>query len=195
MIPTIDDILVDIIRDRLTFLKNNIHFIDEIFSSASDDLRNQLKHYLTTQNIKVIKNYPRDQAQLPAYAVLLGSEEEIVESLGNYLEDVGDGAELYGTMFKSRYRIETWSTNADLTVGLFLILKWIFLDARDALIKQGLLLQHLGAADLEPLPNFPDFPYRRALLFETTSEAWVTRTYETISEVVDESEFRIRGEH
>lgn len=194
MIPIIDDILVEVIQTRVGFLKQNIHLIDELFSTASESIRNQLKNYLTSQNIKVVKNYPRDQAQLPTYAILLGREEEVHESLGNYLEDNNDDTELYGTMFQSQYRIETWSTNADLTVCLFLILKWIFLDARDDLNKKGLLLQHLGAADLDPIPDFPDFPYRRALLFETTSEAWINRTYDTISEVIDESEFRVKGD-
>jgi hypothetical protein len=100
------------------------------------------------------------------------------------------GTELYGTMFNSQYRVETWTTNGDLTVMLYHLLKWIFLTARDELAESGLVKQTLGGMDFEPSPEyFPEFVYRRAMTFSTTAEATVDKQFGYISDIVDESIF------
>ncbi len=81
------------------------------------------------------------------------------------------GLESYGTFYNSQYRIETWTTNGDLTVLLYHLLKWIMLSSRDYLGEQGLVVQNLGGLDFEPAPEYmPEFVFRRALTFECTTE-------------------------
>lgn len=71
------------------------------------------------------------------------------------------------TQFESNFRIEVWTTNADLTVQLYYLVKWALLVGRDRLhLEIGLYNQKLGGSDFQPAPNFfPDFVYRRALTF------------------------------
>jgi len=249
MIPIIEDVIAQIIDSRLKYLKANVDIVDRIFSTATLTSRNRLKEYITSSNIKVLRGFPRDQTQLPAYVILLGGEREQEESLGTFIDDdednfttatvtetqkayrqgesyviqtrkkpilnvqsitVGDmsyqspqfmvldnekgivqinvpvqtyddvridftvlstGNELYGTLFNSQYRIETWTSNGDLTVLLYHLLKWIFISARNELVNSGLVRQTLGGMDFEPAPEyFPEFVYRRAMTFEVFTE-------------------------
>lgn len=86
----------------------------------------------------------------------------------NYLSE---GDDLYGVMINSQYRIETWTNNGDLTVMLYHLLKWIMLSAKDKLTERGLIIQDMGGTDFEPQPEyFPEFVYRRAMLFNAQYE-------------------------
>lgn len=70
-------------------------------------------------------------------------------------------------LYEANYRLEVWSTNGDLTVELYHILKWTLLAGRGDLIQNyDIFRQRLSGADFEPVTNMsPDFVYRRALSF------------------------------
>lgn len=247
MIPMVEDIIYDAIDERLKFLKSNVDILDSIFSSASVTTRNKLKEYISNNSIKVMRGYPITQAQLPAYCIMLGGEQEQVAGLDNYLGESDDvvtasftetvpidnktgkfqtlhkplvsitsftyegltytgdyagivdplkgivqltgsdlkdptiqvtyvykslGYSMYGTMYHSQFRVESWTGNGDLTVILYYLLKWMFLTKRQYFSSQNLFIQNLGGLDFEPLPEyFPDFVFRRALTFECTTDA------------------------
>lgn len=77
-------------------------------------------------------------------------------------------SEVYNeVMYDADYKIEVWTSNGDLTVKLYHILKWILLSSRDYLVTDVKLhRQKLGGGDFEPVPGyFPEFVYRRGLTF------------------------------
>lgn len=85
MIPLVEDLLTEVIETRLKWLKTNVDIVDRIFSQASVTSRNRLKEYLANNNIRVLRGFPIDRAQLPAYVIMLGGENEINQTIGNYL--------------------------------------------------------------------------------------------------------------
>lgn len=90
VIPIIEEVISQIIDSRLKYLKANVDIVDRIFSTATLTSRNRLKEYITSSNIKILRGFPRDQTQLPAYVILLGGEREQEENLGTFMDDDED---------------------------------------------------------------------------------------------------------
>lgn len=86
--------------------------------------------------------------------------------------DALKGEKQYGftvneTFLDNRYRIETWSDNADLTLAYYQILLWTLLKYRDYLESSwGLMEQRVEGGDIMPQPEYyPEFLYVRGLMF------------------------------
>ena len=262
MIPIVEDYLSELIEKQLSYLKGNPNHIDKILRMSPSKLFS-LKTFIegkqpNTKPIRVIRGYPREPTQLPCIAILLSSEEETQDSLGDHGEgsitsvnsttieariidrpnsgydmphiklpnvpiehvseivdnalgmkladedyelvnpqkgivaiydtdlDDGDavtvsfthatdGEEELETMYDLTYRIEVWTSNGDLTVQLYHLLKWTLMSKRDELVSiNNLFKQKLSGADFEPVPAyFPEFVYRRALSLACTTHASV----------------------
>lgn len=83
----VEDLITEIIESRLKFLKDNVDIVDRIFQTSSISLRNKLKSYLKSNQIKVVRGFPRDQSMLPGYVILLGAEREEQQSIGDFLDE------------------------------------------------------------------------------------------------------------
>lgn len=188
MFLVVENVLTQVIEDRLNYLKANPSVIDDIFAPTNAD---QIKSYLLNNQINVVRGFPRDPSALPAYAIVLGAEREEPESIGQYIgDDETLHEEMYGTLSVAQYRIETWTNNGDLTVLLYHLLKWMMLSQRDYLESEGLKRQSYTASDLEPVQTqFPELIYRRALNIEITYEVRWNTSYGTITKIVDQSDF------
>lgn len=90
------------------------------------------------------------------------------KSLGYFMEEV---------FLDTRYRIETWSNNAELTLILYTILLWNFLTYRTYLESSwGLCRQRVDGGDIMPQPEFyPEFVYVRGLVYSCTTVETVPR--------------------
>jgi hypothetical protein len=129
------------------------------------------------------------------YASVIDFNKSIAKLAGSDLVDVTisvtytyktTGYNLYGTMYHSQYRVESWTTNGDLTVILYHLLKWMFLTKRQYFSSQNLFIQNLGGLDFEPAPEyFPEFVFRRALTFECTTDASYDEAYTYIEGITD----------
>ncbi|MDP4224900.1 MAG: hypothetical protein Q8910_00825 [Bacteroidota bacterium] len=161
MINIIEDTLSQLIDTKLKYLSANPSFISAILNIDSTKA-SRLTQYLQTTPIKIIRGFPRTQAELPGICILLSNEEETQESLGNVSFDETQTE----TIYSSDYRLEIWTENGDLTVQLYHLLKWCILSGRDDLANVGMFNQRIGGTDFEPAPEyFPIFVYRRALTF------------------------------
>lgn len=83
------------------------------------------------------------------------------------------------------YRFEIWSSNAELTLALWLFVLWCLLRYRTYLeTSWGLYRQRVDGGDIMPVPEwYPEFVYIRSLSFSCTTvlqvpreEAFVTKT-------------------
>ncbi|QPX71639.1 hypothetical protein [Bacillus phage SP8] len=98
MIPVIEDYLSELVSRKIKQLKENPNLISRILR-VSEGRTTRLQSYLGNPDskISVVKGYPRPDAQLPCYAVLLSGEEETQDGLGDYDElgdySVGDATE------------------------------------------------------------------------------------------------------
>ena len=181
MIPLIDAYLREIVVDRLKWLRANSIMIDEIFSTlGSKTTLNSLKKFVLEKNIKVLLGYPREEQSLPCYVINIAIEDESAIGIGDNVDDYEeewnefDESTKYvldGVYFNSKFRIECWSDNADLTSYLYIILKWILLSSRKKMLSTGLQLPSLSGADIEPVPDYLSiFVYRRSVVLSVTYE-------------------------
>ncbi|WCS68720.1 hypothetical protein Goe19_00790 [Bacillus phage vB_BsuM-Goe19] len=98
MIPVIEDYLTELISRKIKQLKENPNLTSRILR-VSEGRSTRLQTYLgaSDSKIAVVKGYPRPDAQIPCYAVLLAEEEETQDGLGDYDElgdySVGDATE------------------------------------------------------------------------------------------------------
>lgn len=129
-----------------------------------------IKQVNVLHNISTGEMYPIDMldlSELNRGVIWLPAsceEGDVIQVEYLYITSATDG--VY-TQFDSNFRIEVWTTNADLTVQLYYLTKWALLVGRDRLHQEvGLYRQKLGGSDFQPAPSFfPDFVYRRALTF------------------------------
>lgn len=89
MIPVVEDYLSELLENKLDYLKKNPDQYANILGSSELRIK-RLAEFLDKNQIKVIKGYPREPAQLPCVCILLSSEEENQETLGNMDEYVQD---------------------------------------------------------------------------------------------------------
>lgn len=186
MFLMVETLLSQVIQNQLNTFRQNPTLLDTIFSGVDPATQNQAKNYILNNQLNVVRGFPRDPAQLPAYSIVLGSEREEVEAIGQYLfDDTDNSQELYGTLYNAQYRIEVWTDNADLTIVLYNLLKWILLANRSYLESQGITRQTLMGTDFEPIKTeLPLLIYRRAVVFETTYEVRWANTYTNITGVI-----------
>lgn len=84
MIPIIEEELKFVINEKLKELRDNVDVVDKIFSKVKVSDRLKLKQYLSNEEIKVIRGFPRSQNHVPSYVILLGAEQEHTESIGEF---------------------------------------------------------------------------------------------------------------
>lgn len=78
-------------------------------------------------------------------------------------------------LYEADYRLEVWTTNGDLTVELYHLVKWALLVGRDFLgYDKYIYRQKLGGSDFEPATGyFPEFVYRRSVTYWCQFSAFV----------------------
>ena len=180
MIPIVDDFLQAMIVSKLRFLKENPKLIEYIFQTGNAEVIRRLQQLLTSQQLRVVIGFPREQSTLPAYVITLAPEQEQPSGLGDNLsgyglDDIGMGEEpeeiaqlflddyIASTFMNATYRIECWSDNGDLTAYMYAILKWCLWTSRLEMLKMGWNNIRVEGTDLEQVPDYmPIFIYRRA---------------------------------
>lgn len=180
MIPIVDDFIQAMIVNKLKFLKEHPKLLEYIFQTGHPETIERLQKLLTTQQLRVVIGFPREQSALPAYVITLAPEQEQPSGLGDNLamyglEEIGIGedpesiAQLFiddyiaSTFMNATYRVECWSDNGDLTAYMYAILKWCLWTSRLEMLNMGWNNIRVEGTDLEPVPDYmPVFIYRRA---------------------------------
>jgi hypothetical protein len=88
-----------------------------------------------------------------------------IDKLVGNVED--NEADILEAFFDPQYRIEVWTNNAEVTIMMWDVVKWLLLRYRYYLETSfGLLSQKLGGGDVVPQPDYyPEFVYIRSLEF------------------------------
>lgn len=202
MIPLIDDFLQKFLVTKLRYLKANPSMIGMIFQTGQRESLSKLTQFITTQKIRVVIGYPRDQSSLPAYVITLAPEQEQPSGLGDNVNTYGpalgmgeepdDIAQEYlddfvaSTMMNANYRIECWSDNGDLTSYMYIVLKWCLWSSRKEMLALGWNNIRLDGTDLEPVPDYmPIFVYRRSVSISVTYDALYHEDVNSIAKFLD----------
>lgn len=181
MIPVLDLLIKDLMKEGIEHLRQNIDKVDRYFSHLPEKNMEDIKFILENINIPVLCGFPREENKIPCLVVMVAGEDEVPYGLGdgideryyeqglgedNYLNWSPDGSKYIqeNIQMNAQIRIEVWSDNAIMTSLLYAITKYCFLRAKTRLVQQGILTPTLGGGDLEPVPEYLSFfIYRKAL--------------------------------
>lgn len=121
-------------------------------------------------SIAGVANRDKDGIRYMSFRIIDSSDEidVYISSLKGEASTLGETEEVY---FDSRYRIESWSNNADLTLVMFDIAKWNLLKYRSYMESSlGLYRARLDGGDIMPQPEwYPEFVYVRGLGFNCST--------------------------
>src|SRR4030042_880250 len=117
-------------------------------------------------NIKGIADRDKNAVRYMSFKVTDDSLESDVY-VARLIGEKEPSSEYKEAFFDSRYRIEVWTDNAELTLNLWIILLWNLLKYRDYLEQSwGIMEQTVGGGDVAPQPEYyPEFVYIRGLVF------------------------------
>lgn len=86
MIPLVEDYLSELIQQKIQMLRANPRLLRNILGTSEQRLE-ELAEYLAIKPVRVIKGYPRGQADLPCICILLSGEDESQMGLGDYIAE------------------------------------------------------------------------------------------------------------
>ncbi|MHB1418294.1 MAG: hypothetical protein ACYCX4_01715 [Bacillota bacterium] len=191
-----DALVVQAIKDGLAMVKANTTLLDDILTSLEPEELAEAKTWFgnAKNRVNVFKGFPRNPAaEVPCVSVTLAGEQETDEPMGDFVEideEASDYQEIDGSWFVSNYKATVFTENANLTVWIQTVAKWVLLVKRAWLQEQGLVEQSLSSGDFEPVPEyFPDFVYTRAVnlnakhfdAFVVMSAIWATQADVTLN--------------
>jgi hypothetical protein len=82
MIPLVEDYIIENIEERLKVLRANPSAISRIIPLGKERL-DMISKYITKKEILLKKGYPRTPAELPCICIMLSTEDETEEGLGD----------------------------------------------------------------------------------------------------------------
>jgi len=88
----IDDILYNLVTDKIEEIKADPNILDTIFYGKSADDINNIKQFISTQKIRIVKHHPRDASDFPCYSIVLESSAESEQIIGS--SGAGDDIEI-----------------------------------------------------------------------------------------------------
>lgn len=133
--------------------------------------------------VKKIRGYPRQTTELPCWAIVIQSENEVRQGIGNFLYEDTDAQKMYyGSYAEGAIGIQCLSNNAELTIHLQAVARYLLLVYRDDLETDGLLKQKVSVSDFLPPPEwFPDVTFVRNITLHCEYELSYSVPYSTIS--------------
>lgn len=90
MIPVVEDYLSELLTKKIQSIRGNPNQLDVILGMSETKL-NSLKEFFQGRTLNVRVGYPRTPVELPCVSILLSSEDESQQGLGDYSDDFIDG--------------------------------------------------------------------------------------------------------
>lgn len=78
----IDSILHDFIDERIAEIKSDPSILNWVFENETVERLEQIKEWVNTAKIRTVYHHPRDEADLPCYAIVLESSNESDQIIG-----------------------------------------------------------------------------------------------------------------
>jgi hypothetical protein len=87
----IDDILYDLITDKLAEIRSDPAVLEDIFAGRTNtDRTEMIKKFILENTIKVVKHHPRTAADWPCYAIVLEGTTESDQTIGESGDDYSE---------------------------------------------------------------------------------------------------------
>ena len=139
-------------------------FETEIYNA---DYQGKIKSFLGAKKITIKRGNPLDAARFPGWFVFPGTNQAMEQWVGNYISDdevsSGQISENAGVLEKNYIKLLTASDNADVTVFLDAIARYILYSGMDALAEDYSLSDfQISANEIDPITQYlPENHYYR----------------------------------
>lgn len=182
-------ILMLLLSQEITRLSNDRNEALRLFGSMFDPTAGAEEVERFTDRFikappKVVLGYPRVGIELPCFSIVLESDEESDDVVGQYMgqtlpgEPVDETAEYEGAMFEQTYAIYVYGQHPIAVHYFYQLGKLIILGANKALIQAGLIDPHLSGGELSPEEMYmPEDVFARVLRVRAKSAMTVPRSY------------------
>jgi hypothetical protein len=90
-LTNIDEVLHDFIDDKIAEIKSDPTLLEQIFEGRSVEKIENIKLYLSNNDIRTVYHFPRDATELPCYAIILDNSsesEQVIGSSGDIYDEV-----------------------------------------------------------------------------------------------------------
>ena len=166
------------LRDGVQAILDEMTILDDIFRNnycLEQAEVDSIKEAFEGKPPNVIHHYARSESDFPLYSVVLDSEQQSEDFIGDdagMIDDPEDpqfGADRIATIFTHDYSILTYTEHPDLTLYYYEIAKAILLVAN--LKAEGMFDLHFSGMDLMPDPRYiPDHLFVRRLQLKVSRE-------------------------
>lgn len=181
------------IASGMTTIKGNLdQYVPDIFDAdeLGSEFINTVKTYLSSHIVKVSQGYPLTDLHTPGWFVLPASSQTVETFVGEYgaddspEEDETVGPERSTRINQYSVRVLSASENADVTLLLSAVCRYILLSAAESLTENNFHEVELSTMDLDPIYQFlpQNLNYQTTMLSFKGFDSWVKR-YTLIQDV------------
>jgi hypothetical protein len=163
-------------QDRAELTRFFSHFFDPI---AGPEERDKFVDNFIREPPVTVLGYPRSTAAFPCFSVILESEQEQQNALGDFAgetlpgEDATEAAEYLGSIYECVYGVYVYAQHPDVVAYLYQFVKLLMLGSKPTLIAAGLIDPHFSGGELSPEEMYlPDNMFAR--VFRITTQAMMT---------------------
>lgn len=167
--------LFDVLSAGVAAAKANPDLLDPLFElqfpiEATE--RAKIKAYLAAEGLTVVTGYPRKAADFPLVAIILASEQETDNWIGDFAGMTGIGEDIISSNWEYRFHLVILTEHPDITAAYYQIVKEILLSALRDLVEDLNAFQfRFSGADLAPDPRYiPEHIFGRQLVFTCQQE-------------------------
>lgn len=171
--------LFNVLKTGLTAVKDDPRILDDLFAEGyqlDSSESEAIKTYFLAKPPTVINGYARQDTIFPAIAIVLSSEREaqnfLGDSAGQVMDDSDlDGADIDSAIWEYSYNLLIYSEHPDVTAYYYEITKSIMLAGYDYLTENGMFEFTLSGTELAPDPRYlPEHLFARQLQFKCQRE-------------------------
>ena len=172
--------LYDILTNGIQAIVDDDTILDELFKRNYELVPEEsetIKTYFAREGLHVYPGYPKTNAEYPSVNIILASEQETENFLGDSGGMIDDedseyyGKEMFASVWDHTYRLLVLTEHADITAYYYEIVKYIMLEGMRPLVDDGCWDFEFSGGDLSPDASYlPEWIFARQLIFKCQRE-------------------------
>lgn len=198
----IERILLAVLRSEVERLSQDKDECSRFFSHFYDPIAGQSEREKFVSNFmkhppEVVLGYPRTSAAFPCLSIVLASEDETQNALGDFVTQTGDlsternPTEYVGAHFSQAHMIYVYAEHPDVVVYLYQFAKLCLFGAKQTLLEAGCTEVSFSGGELAPDEGYlPENMFVRYLQVRTVAQVTIPKLL-----LVDPRRIRVTGIH
>jgi hypothetical protein len=201
-IVLVERIVLAILRSEVERLSKDTSECTRFFSHFFDPIAGPTERAEFVRNFvrrppTVVLGYPRTSAEFPCVSIVLGSEEETQNAVGDFITQTAsdsperDAREYVGATFSQSYMIYIYAEHPDVVMYLYQFVKLCLFGAKQTFLESGCTEVSFSGGELSPDEGYlPENMFVRYLQVRAQAQVTIPKLL-----VVDPRRMRVTGIH